>query len=84
MLLWIIKMKPLFDKTEKYNEDGFEFARNAAKVIKPLMEKWANQGFSANDMTIIIMDIVTMESTFIRMTKSMEKKDERKPKVPRP
>jgi len=64
-------MKPLFNKYESYNEAGGQLSGEVQKALDPIMQAWAEKGYKVKDIESIILDNVSMESTFIRAKRAM-------------
>jgi hypothetical protein len=65
-------MKPMFNKYESYNKAGGEFSDKIRSTLEPIMEEWAEKGFRVKDIESIILDNVSLISTFIRSTKAIK------------
>lgn len=70
-------VKRLFDDNDMYNDDSREFCAEVQDVLKPLISRWVEKGFSTRDIAFIIQEDVSsfcMEER-IRMTVEKRKKE---------
>ena len=65
-------MKSLFNRYEAYNTNGRKVSDEIQVALDPIFEKWAKEGYKANDIESIAMDNVTMIGCLIRMERAPE------------
>jgi len=65
-------MKSLFNRYEAYNTNGRKVSDEIQAALDPIFEKWAKEGYKANDIESIAMDNVYVIGCLIRMERSME------------
>ena len=55
------KMKRLYnEETDNYTHEANELSHQAAEILKPLLKKWSEEGYSIRDISNIIRAEVSM------------------------
>ena len=58
-------MKKLFDKQDHYAPDGLKFEDEIIKVIRPIMMKWFDDGYSIRDLANLVNLAASSEANLL-------------------
>lgn len=71
--------KRMFDDSGRYTNGGHDLDLEANNILRPLMEKWAEEGYNMRDIAHVIhltvTDLEAMHLVFRQHKKAMEKQE---------